>query len=228
MPTIQFPSDWERRQDHAVEVTKAWIRKGQETDGDAEVQSSSEEDKKEEAVSTDSYYCQFAAALKDCPALTTGFWAVSQKAQSTVKDGSNNIHDNICFCPCSVDMGRWRQCCLAEAAKDGSIDLFEDILKCSKAHFSPKELLQHCEEVAEDCNDSESRVFHAIMHKYLECLFGEQEGLAHLFEATLVGDGDVEEAAAREDMEIMNEIRQDIQRLEEVRVVACSFHFVRT
>lgn len=206
LPDILFPANWEQQQEHAVESAKAWIRQEQgEGTGDAEDENKKEED----SQSTDEmHYCQFIASLKHCPALTTGFLA----------DGNRNdrpVNTNICFCPCSAYMGEWQSQNRISVGGVNNSNMFDGLLKCSKQQYTPKDLLQHCEEVAGECGDSESRILHAIIHKYLECLFGEQEGLAHMFEATLVGDDD-EEEKSKEDLEIMNEIRQDIQRLEEV------------
>lgn len=182
LPIVKYPIDWNEQQQRAIQATKTWIQQEQELDdtGDESLSETTEEDKKEDEEHDETYYCRFAKALKNCPALTTGFFVS--------KEADDNNYNDCCFCPCSTHMEEWRKHHLG-----GVID---DVMKCGKLQFTPMDLLQHCEEVASDCGDTESRVLHAVIHKYLECLFGEQEGLAHFFEATLVGD----ESEAREEV----------------------------
>ena len=144
MPEVDFPIDWNEQQMLAVAATQTWIRKQQ-----SERQAEGEDVKF-------TYCCYFAAALSDCPAVTTGFFADPLRG--------------FCFCPCSAQMGVWRSHRLSE--KEETV-LFGEILKCSNQQFSPEELLQHCQDTMENSVDLNSRFLHSVVYKYLESLVGE-------------------------------------------------------
>jgi hypothetical protein len=131
-----------------------------------------EEDKKEdEQDPKQSDYLEFAAALKDFPALTTGFLVCPTASEN---DGDKKTVMECCFCPCSAQMGPWRAAHLQKLEES----VFNTIPKCDNKKLSPKALVEHCESVVNSCNDSESLFLHEVVHKYLEFLFGER-GLAH-------------------------------------------------
>jgi hypothetical protein len=144
VPEVVLPVDWNEQQMLAVAATQTWIRK----------QQSQSQAKGEDVKYT--YSCYFAAALSDCPAVTTAFHADPLRCFS--------------FCPCSAQMGVWRSHRLS--AKEEDV-LFGGMLKCSNQQFTPQELVQHCEESMGNSVDMASRFLHSVVYKYLESLMGD-------------------------------------------------------
>jgi hypothetical protein len=144
VPAVELPVDWNEQQMLAVAATQRWIRREQ-----SQMQGNGEDLKF-------TYSCYFAAALSDCPAVTTAFHADPLRC--------------FCFCPCSAQMGVWRSNRLS--AKEEGV-LFGGILKCSNQQFTPDELVQHCQETMGNSVDMDSRFLHSVFYKYLESLMGE-------------------------------------------------------